>query len=78
MLLFSRLHQGAPPWSMGTLLLAGAIVILRRASHVQWTFYVKYRETVFERRSDGRLADCCQSRGVDADTLRALGVGSPA
>lgn len=26
---------------------------------------------------DGKLADCCTGRGVDADTLRSLGVGSP-
>ena len=24
---------------------------------------------------DGRLADCCQQQGVDADTLQRLGVG---
>ncbi len=27
---------------------------------------------------DGILADCCQGRPVDADSLRALGVGRPA
>ncbi len=27
---------------------------------------------------DGVLADCCQSKGVDAEALRALGVGTPA
>ena len=27
---------------------------------------------------DGVLADCCQGQGVDADRLRALGVGQPA
>lgn len=26
---------------------------------------------------DGKLADCCAGRGVDADTLRAAGVGQP-
>jgi len=26
---------------------------------------------------DGKLADCCASRGVDEATLRAAGVGSP-
>lgn len=26
---------------------------------------------------DGQLADCCTGRGIDADTLRSLGVGSP-
>ncbi len=27
---------------------------------------------------DGKLADCCASRGVDEATLRAAGVGRPA
>ena len=27
---------------------------------------------------DGTLADCCRRGAIDADTLRALGVGSPA
>ena len=27
---------------------------------------------------NGTLADCCQTGAVDADSLRALGVGSPA
>lgn len=27
---------------------------------------------------DGELADCCSGRGVDADTLRAAGVGQRA
>lgn len=26
---------------------------------------------------DGRLADCCQGRGVDLDALRAAGLGVP-
>lgn len=26
---------------------------------------------------DGRLADCCASRGIDESVLRAAGVGSP-
>ena len=26
---------------------------------------------------DGKLADCCQSQGVDEATLRRLGVGTP-
>jgi predicted RNA-binding Zn-ribbon protein involved in translation (DUF1610 family) len=26
---------------------------------------------------DGQLADCCQGRGVDLDTLRAAGLGVP-
>lgn len=26
---------------------------------------------------DGKLADCCAGRGVDADTLRAAGIGQP-
>ncbi len=26
---------------------------------------------------DGKLADCCSSRGVDEATLRAAGVGQP-
>ena len=26
---------------------------------------------------DGKLADCCAGRGVDAATLRAAGVGTP-
>ena len=26
---------------------------------------------------DGKLADCCQVGGVNVDTLRGLGVGSP-
>lgn len=26
---------------------------------------------------DGKLADCCAGRGVDADALRAAGVGQP-
>lgn len=26
---------------------------------------------------DGVLVGCCQSRGIDLDTLRAAGVGSP-
>jgi glutaredoxin 3 len=26
---------------------------------------------------DGQLADCCSGRGVDAETLRAGGVGQP-
>jgi len=26
---------------------------------------------------DGKLADCCSNRGIDAETLRAAGVGSP-
>ena len=27
---------------------------------------------------NGKLAECCVSGGIDADTLRALGLGSPA
>ena len=27
---------------------------------------------------NGKLAECCQTGGVDADSLRRLGVGSPA
>jgi hypothetical protein len=27
---------------------------------------------------NGTLADCCSSAVIDSDTLRALGVGSPA
>ncbi|MDA8079045.1 MAG: thioredoxin family protein [Nitrospiraceae bacterium] len=26
---------------------------------------------------DGRIADCCAGRGIDENTLRAAGVGSP-
>lgn len=26
---------------------------------------------------DGKLADCCSSRGVDLDVLRAAGLGQP-
>ncbi len=26
---------------------------------------------------DGALADCCQGRGIDEDTLRAAGLGQP-
>jgi glutaredoxin 3 len=26
---------------------------------------------------DGKLADCCQSRGPEANTLRAAGIGVP-
>ncbi len=26
---------------------------------------------------DGKLADCCQGRGIDEDTLRAAGLGQP-
>jgi hypothetical protein len=26
---------------------------------------------------DGRLAGCCQGRGVDADSLQAAGIGRP-
>ena len=26
---------------------------------------------------DGKLADCCAGRGVDAETLRATGIGQP-
>ena len=26
---------------------------------------------------DGKIADCCASRGPDAATLRAMGIGSP-
>ena len=26
---------------------------------------------------DGKLADCCSGRGVDENTLRAAGIGSP-
>ena len=26
---------------------------------------------------DGKVADCCAGRGVDADTLRAAGIGQP-
>ncbi len=27
---------------------------------------------------DGRLADCCRGSAIDGDTLRSLGIGSPA
>lgn len=26
---------------------------------------------------DGKLADCCASGGIDIDTLRSMGLGSP-
>lgn len=26
---------------------------------------------------DGKLADCCQGRGIDLDTLRQAGLGAP-
>jgi hypothetical protein len=51
LLLFSRIQQHtARVWSIGSIVLIIAIVVLLRASHVQWSYYVNYQNKVFERR----------------------------
>jgi hypothetical protein len=46
-LLVSRLFTAPAPTRMGTLLLAGVIVVALRASYVHWTSYVTYLERLF-------------------------------
>jgi hypothetical protein len=46
-LLFTRIQQGVRLCSGSTLILALAIIILIRASHVQWTYYVKYMNNFY-------------------------------
>ncbi len=46
-LLFTRMQQGVGLCSGSALILALAIVILIRASHVQWTYYVKYMNNFY-------------------------------
>jgi hypothetical protein len=47
LLLISREQQGLPPRTSETLLLGGAVIILLRASHVQWTYYVEFVNRAF-------------------------------
>ena len=52
-LLVSRLqHTDQPICSIGTLLHAGVVVILLLASHVQWGYYVKSQNIIFEVHQD--------------------------
>ena len=46
--LISRLHVGPARWSVVTVGLCLAIIVLLRASHVQWTYYVNYQNKIFE------------------------------
>lgn len=46
MLLLSHVFM-AGPWSLGNAALLAAIVILLRASYVQWTYYVSYNSRIF-------------------------------
>jgi hypothetical protein len=51
-LLFTRMQQGVPFCSGSTLILVLVIIILIRASHVQWTYYVKSMENFFGARTE--------------------------
>jgi hypothetical protein len=50
LLLVSRLHTGDKPSSAVIWLLVIAFVVLLRASHVQWTYFVNYLNNVFPER----------------------------
>ena len=49
LLLISHLRNPANRFSVGSAILAFSIVILLRASHVQWTYYVNYQKKLFAR-----------------------------
>jgi hypothetical protein len=51
LLIASRLHLGDKPCSAVMWLLVIVTVVLLRASHVQWTYYVNYLKKVFPERS---------------------------
>ena len=52
-LLVSRLqHSDQTIWSIGTLLHAAVVVVLLAASHVQWGYYVKSQNKIFEVHQD--------------------------
>lgn len=51
-LAFSHFNHGAMLCSFRTLLFAIVILVLLRASHVQWTYYVNYQNKVFGPRSE--------------------------
>jgi hypothetical protein len=46
-LFFARMQQGARICSAGSLILLLVVIILIRASHVQWTYYVKSMEQFY-------------------------------
>jgi hypothetical protein len=50
-LILSRLHSGDKPCSAVVWLLAITAIVLLRASHVQWTYFVNYLNKVFIERS---------------------------
>jgi len=53
LLIADRLHMGDKPTSAIVWLLVIVFVVLLRASHVQWTYFVNYLKKVFpERRSE--------------------------
>lgn len=47
LLLVSRVHNGAPFYSTSNVVLIAVVAVLLRASHVQWTYFVKYITKVF-------------------------------
>jgi hypothetical protein len=47
LLLVSRWQQGGRLFSIGTLILGLGLVVLLRASHVQWTYFVDYQKKLF-------------------------------
>jgi len=46
-LLVSLWHRGSAIFSLSTLVILAVIILLLRASHVQWTYYVNYQTKVF-------------------------------
>jgi hypothetical protein len=52
LLIASRLHLGDKPSSAVMWLLVIVTVVLLRASHVQWTYYVNYLNKVFPERRE--------------------------